>query len=200
MIKNLPYYFIFLLVLATYKSLWPQTANKIDYQKLADLTPFTWSSQKASILHSLLEYSGPGEIYIIRDPQKHGYLLSRRALLLRIRRDNKIVFSQVVHEGQVFKGVKDVIYYADFVVFDNGCAVVAYDLKQKKQLWRTSLQGVGLVTHSDYRNWGVNLEVDDQAVMVQGHEQGGDYIEYLEVKSGKTLGHRRFKRKPPHDR
>jgi hypothetical protein len=66
---------------------------------------------------------------------------------------------------------------------------VAWDLKAKKQLWKTNLKGLGGIIHFQYHN-AVNLDLDGQAVRVRGKESAGRYIEYVDRKTGKTVGHK----------
>ena len=98
------------------------------------------------------------------------------------------------HPGTVFAERKNVVYYADFTPYSSGCVVVAVDLKTKKKLWKTDLKGLGPINHTKYRN-AVILEVKDDVIRVQGQESAGRYLEYVDMKSGKTLGHRVFDQK-----
>ena len=45
-----------------------------------------------------------------------------------------------------------VLYRAEFHPHASGCAVAAYDLKVRRQLWRSELRGLGPVDHSKYFN------------------------------------------------
>jgi len=165
--------------------------TQLDHQKAADSAKFEWSKEQASILYSLSQYSGSDEIHLIYDPKwRSGRPVP---LTIRIVRGGKVIFSQRGHEATVFKVVANIIYYADFLPGASGCAVVAYDLKKQKRLWRNNLQGVGPVYHSKYFN-SVTLNADDNVVVVHGHEMVGDYVEYVDMKSGKTVGHRVFRR------
>ncbi|HEV3444887.1 MAG TPA: hypothetical protein VG099_09605 [Gemmataceae bacterium] len=38
----------------------------------------------------------------------------------------------------------------------------------------------------------VTIETDGKVLTVHGHESFGDYLEFVDVESGKTLGHREF--------
>ena len=71
----------------------------------------------------------------------------------------------------------------------HGFAVIAYDLKGGRPLWKTDLWGVPVSTHSQYRN-RINLEIDDRHMVVYGNESFGRYIELLDLKTGKTVGQR----------
>jgi hypothetical protein len=74
----------------------------------------------------------------------------------------------------------------------SGCNVISYDLKKDKQLWKTELKGLGPIDHSKYYN-SVILELKDDAIRILGKETAGRYVEYLDPKTGKTVGHKIFK-------
>jgi hypothetical protein len=87
---------------------------------------------------------------------------------------------------------KEVLYYADYSPIASGCTLVAFDLRNKKQLWRTTLKGLGSVAHSEYLN-RITLEtVNGEAVKITGSETAGRYVEFVEMKSGETIGHKIF--------
>jgi hypothetical protein len=86
------------------------------------------------------------------------------------------------------------LYYADYSPGSSGCALVAVDLKTGKQMWKSGLQGLGPIAHTRYRN-SVTLEPTDDALLVHGQESAGNYVEYVDKKSGKTVGHKVFKDK-----
>lgn len=163
---------------------------KRNYQTAADAANFSWSEKEASVLYSFSAYDGNDEVHLIRIPSKQEWPLD---YTIRFLQDNKAVLSIKGHRYTVFKVVKDLVYYAEFSFVANGCTVVAYDLKQQKQLWRTQLQGIGPVAHSEYFNT-VTLDADRYTVSIHGREVGGDYLEYLDAESGKTVGHKIFRR------
>jgi hypothetical protein len=57
------------------------------------------------------------------------------------------------------------------------------------ELWKTRLKGLGPIAHKDYRN-DVNLGLEKYAVCVRGKEAFGNYIEFVDRKTGKTVGHK----------
>jgi hypothetical protein len=162
---------------------------KINYQKAADAADFKWSEKEASVLYSLSAYSGDDEVQLIRNPRKQRWPLD---YTIRFLRDNKPVLSITGHRYTVFKAVEDMVYYADFSFVSSGCTIVAYDLNQQKQLWRTQLQAMGMVSHSEYFNT-ITLDADERVISVFGREISGDYLEYLDARSGKTVGHKIFR-------
>jgi len=85
----------------------------------------------------------------------------------------------------------DVIYYANYCPITSGCGLSAFDLKTAKQHWNSGLQGIGGTDHSKYSNH-VNLKKQAGAIVVYGNESHGKYIEFVDMKSGNTVGHRAF--------
>jgi hypothetical protein len=41
----------------------------------------------------------------------------------------------------------------------------------------------------------VNLDLEKQAVCVRGNESAGRYIEYVDLRTGKTVGHKVYPKK-----
>ena len=90
-----------------------------------------------------------------------------------------------------------VVYHAVFHRWGPGCEVVAYDLKGGKLLWRTRLKG------NPPGGWSecftvVRLErVNDEVLAVYGEENEVRYIEIVDMKTGKTVGHKQFPGQQP---
>ena len=153
-----------------------------DHQKKADEAPWEWSDQRATPESSAKRLSGAYTAEVgPRDTFGYG--------TIRIVKDGAAVHSFGGHKRTVFAVRDGVLYYADFGPISSGCAVVAYDLKAKKQLWKAPLKGLGPIGHSRYSN-AVNLDLDKQAVCVRGKESAGRYIEYVGLRTGKTVGHK----------
>ena len=154
-----------------------------DYQKRADDTPWSWSAERASVVDSLLRFSKDYQVELIRKKNKYDFTL-------RLVDDGKELYTWEAHYRSVFSLSGDVLVYADFLPSRTGCSVVAYDLKKQKQLWKTDLEGHGPISHTRYSNW-VNLEViNNEVVRVFGNESAGKYLEFVDLKTGKTVGHR----------
>jgi hypothetical protein len=96
----------------------------------------------------------------------------------------------------VFRISGDTLYYASFQPSASGADIVAVDLTTGKQLWKTSLKGLGPIQHSGYHNV-LNLEADDTVVTVFGNEAMGRYVEFLDPKTGKALGHHVYPKDKP---
>lgn len=101
------------------------------------------------------------------------------------------------HDGTpaVIRG--DVLYVANFSPIANGCKVAAYDLPTGKKVWEKALDGIGAVTHSKYRN-RVAMAVEKHpdanhfALVIVGEEAFGNYVEVLDLTTGKQLAHKRY--------
>jgi hypothetical protein len=154
-----------------------------DYQKTAEATAWSWSAERASVLDSLLRFPKDYQVELIRKKDQFG-------LTIRIVDAGKELCAWEGHYRSVFALGGDVLVYADFLPSRTGCALVAHDLKTQKQLWKTDLKGLGPIAHTRYAN-AVNLEViNGEVVRVFGEESAGKYLEYVDLKTGKTVGHR----------
>ena len=81
-----------------------------------------------------------------------------------------------------------ILYFAKYPENSVHCEIIAFDLKNKKELWRTVTKDAReLILHSLYRN-RVNMFPDeDNRLVVIGRESGCDYVNVLDRKSGKIL-------------
>ena len=159
-----------------------------DYQKIADSTPWTWTAERASVTDSFLKFPNTYQVELIRKKNKYG------EITIRLLDDGKELVAWEGHYRSVFTLNGDVLVYAAFHPSSTGCAVVAYDLKNRKQLWKADLKGLGSIDHFENSN-AVTLEfIDNAAVRVFGNESAGQYLEIVDLKTGKTVGHRKYKK------
>jgi len=93
------------------------------------------------------------------------------------------------HPGTTFVRHRDVLYLSDYYPLRTGCAVIAFDLNTRKQLWRSHLIGVPCIGHSKYSNV-VDMEFKDNLVVVYGWESAGRYIEKVDPKTGESVYHK----------
>jgi hypothetical protein len=136
--------------------------------------------------------------YIARYKGKHRLSAPTRAGLFRagtvqvIRRGHTVARFKA-HSETAFVILADrVLVYSVHHPISTGCTLVAFDLKRRRQLWKTHLKGIGPVGHSKYRN-RINLEAGPgQAVTVFGWESFGRYLEVVDLKTGKTLTHQKL--------
>lgn len=125
---------------------------------------------------------------LIRKKNKFG------EITIRVVDEGKELHAWEGHYRAVFSLSGDALVYTDFLPSRTGCALVAYDLKKQKQLWKTDLKGLGPIAHFGYTN-AVNLEIiNNETARVFGNEDAGQYLEYVDLKTGKTVGHRLYKK------
>jgi hypothetical protein len=164
------------------------SASGQDYQKIADATAWSWSAERASVGDSFLKFPNTYGIELIRKKNKYG------EITIRILDDGKELYAWEGHYRSVFSLNGDVLVYADFLPSRTGCSVVVFELKKQKQLWKTDLKGLGPIAHFGYSN-SVNLEIiNNDAVRVFGNENAGQYLEIVDLKTGKTVGHHKYKK------
>ena len=162
-------------------------STAVDYQKLADDAKWNWQPESANVLHSVLNYNGEYQVEIVKKPNTFGQLT------IRFTRDGQKAFTLEGSPGTTFVGKDSILYYADYHPSATGCSLVAYDLANKKELWKTPLKGLGPIPHFDYDN-RVVVESAGEAVKVLGKESAGKYVEFVDLKTGKTVGHKVFPR------
>ena len=161
-------------------------AHAEDYQKVADATAWKFSQEQAGVADSLLRFSKDYQVELIRPKNKFG------DIIVRLVDDGKEISSFTGHYRTVFRSSGEVVVYANFLPTRTGCTLVAFDLKKQKQLWKTPLKGLGDIAHFGYMN-AVNLEiVNNEAVRVFGNETAGKYVEFVDLATGKTVGHRKY--------
>ena len=143
-----------------------EEARKIDYQKMAQEA--RWKQPKDDAKQWTISISADGK---------------------------KVYDWPVATPSGLFVNSNCVVYRPTFSPIRTGCDVIAYDLKGQKLLWRTHLEGLGPVPHSEYWNV-VRLErVNDEVLAVYGDEAAGRYVEIVDMKTGKTVGHKVFPKK-----
>lgn len=159
-----------------------------DYQKKADAAEWKWSDDYASLLYSMSQHLDGYEVQIIR-PKAAAMLWE--PFTVRVLDGGDEACSFTGHAKTVFAQLGDALYVAKFCPIATGCSVVAYDLKGRKKLWECPLQGNSPPFHSKYLHL-VNITMDGKAVVVYGKESNGRYIEYVDARTGKTIGHKKL--------
>jgi len=169
----------------------PPVGDKpVDYQKLADETPWKWEPAKASLAYCVAHVLPNYQVEIIRPPSKT--FLPDHRLKIRILDNGREVYSCGAHWRTVFTQVgQERLFVAQFGTTFDGCTIVAVDLKKGKELWHSRLKATSPRMYSKFSN-RVTIETDRKVLTVHGHESFGDYLEFVDVESGKTLGHREF--------
>jgi hypothetical protein len=168
----------------------PQGDKKVDFQKLADETNWEWARKKAVLTYCQKRYKGEYKLEVTATDE---YPMGNSLVSFKDKMGRE-AFSFAGHYWTVFVEEKNVVYYADFDPIATGCTIIAHDLKANKGLWKTKLKGLGPTVHSKYSN-AVVLDIKDGALRVLGHEDNGNYVEFVDMKTGKTVGHRVFEDK-----
>src|SRR5262245_43219916 len=142
-----------------------------------------WVDSPARLLDCVEDYHGPLQLDVVRR-QGDGWHV-------RFLEKNRELHARDWPVYLAFRVEGDVLYFPEYERVASGCALVAYDLKAGKQLWRTGLRGLGPVQHDRYVN-EVDLTVVDGVVTVYGRESSGRYVERVDAKTGRTLEHKTF--------
>jgi hypothetical protein len=162
---------------------WAPQEKHLPEQALAGKTPWSWPSETATPEACARSFGGGYEVDIVEPPAPSSYPR------IRVRQDGEEIIAWRAHSASVFVRHGDMLYYADFHPNATGCAIVAYNLQRREELWKTPLLGRGPVSHSMYTN-RVNLKVDRNRLIVFGDEASGRYIEILNAATGRTVAHR----------
>ena len=157
-----------------------------DFQEIADGAEWSWPEAGASLIDSVLHGGNDYTIEIVREKN------TCRKLTLRFLEGDKERFKLDAHGHTTFVLDGNMLYYTNYHPSASGCSVVAYDLRAGKELWKTALKGLRPLPHSEYQN-EVALDQDRGALRVRAVESQGKYLEYVDLKTGKTVGHRVFK-------
>ena len=152
-----------------------------------------WSDDRSNILSYLMAGSQIYDIALNRPAGKP----TRWLINVVISRDGRDLYTWESHHEGAFVVDGDTLVHSTHQPMATGCSISSVDLKTGKTLWTTHLTGIGPISHSRYRN-RINLEVSKGLVTVYGNETGGQYIEKLDLASGKVtsnaVGQKEFKR------
>ena len=178
-------YCVMAVVIVCSARIWAE--EPADYQERADAAEWTWKKKKADLNYYIKAYKGMYEVSATRPEDAFAW----SDYPLKISEAKKVLYEAKVHGGTPFRIRGSTLYVTQHNRSANGCALVAIDLETKKQLWQTHLQGIGVVPHFRYSNQ-VTLDLDGSVAIVYGHESAGKYIEFVDLKTGKTVANRRF--------
>jgi hypothetical protein len=111
---------------------------------------------------------------------------------------DKVLASFRGHTKSVFGARNNLLVFVSYWPESNGASATAVDIKTGKELWKEQLDGIGGVKHFKYSNQ-VSMMIDggyqdneEGAVVIEGHESFGSYLEVRDLKTGKLLAHRRI--------
>jgi hypothetical protein len=164
----------------------PLAASDVDYQQVANDVAWEWHPERSGLLNSLLTAPPEYDITVTRPKDTFG------ELTIRFKTGEKTDYSWTGHLDTMFLVNDKVLYYAEYNPHSDGCTVAAYDLADKKELWKTRLKGLGPILHFRYSN-AVEMDFFGYALRIYGDESAGKYVEYVDLKEGKTVGHKIFK-------
>src|SRR5262245_54965796 len=153
----------------------------VDYQKRAEETAWKWKDDEATVAHSFLVYQTSFDVKLERT-------VKTGDITVTFARDGKTLYTVAGNLGTVFRINGDTLVFARFHPSASGATIVAVDLSTGKELWATHLKGLGPIQHSAYLN-RLNLDAQSDVVTVFGNESQGRYVEILDAKTGKTVGH-----------
>ena len=163
-----------------------EDTSSVDYQKLADGAPWRFSDAAANPLFCMWRHAGPDyDVWLIREAK------DQHALTIKIIKDDRPVYQWKGHKHSVFRIQGDRLYYAEFHYSGSGGNVVAVDLSKGNELWRSPLKALGGIRHSSYLN-RMTIDANDEVVSIYGNESMGRYVEFKDVRTGKTVGHKQF--------
>lgn len=177
--------FLLLVLIAAVHAANPDIGRK-DYGKVARDAVWTSSDKKVSAQACFDEHLKGHRFELL--PER----TFPQTVVIRILKEGKEAWSFTTHPEGVFTRSGDTLYVSEFHPIATGCSVSAYSVSTGKQLWKKQLTGLGPIAHSKYRNQ-VNIETDGTAVTIWGKEAGSRYVEILDGKTGKMVGHKVFK-------
>jgi hypothetical protein len=162
--------------------------ESLPLQQKAEAAEWRWSEHETNLLHCVRNQLKGYEIQAVRAEKDKDSL---EPFTVRILDKGQEIYSFRAHGETVFTNTADVIFVAKFSPIATGCTVLAYDLKERKELWKCELKGNPPGGHSVYHHQ-VNITTDGGAVLVYGKESNGRYIEYVDAQTGMTVGHKKF--------
>lgn len=168
-------------------------ADKVDYQKIADAASWEWQPEQATVLSSMMLCPKDYKVEIIRPQNTFG------ELTIQFYHDDRLDCTINGHAYTTFVIDEDILYYADYSHSTTGCALVAYDMKARKQLWKSDLEGIGPIEHFGYSNEVIvqlaqGSSLAPRTIQVRGNERAGKYLEFVDAKTGKSVAHRLFEK------
>ena len=162
-----------------------EDTSSVDYQKVADGARWGFSDAADNPLFCMRRAGTDYDVWIIRQAK------DRHALTIKIIKDDRAVYQWKGHKHSVFRIQGDRLYYAEFHYSSTGGNVVAVDLSKGNELWRSPLKALGGIEHSAYLN-RMTIDANDEVVSIYGNESMGQYLEFKDVRTGKTVGHKQF--------
>jgi hypothetical protein len=161
----------------------PLRDETLSRQEVAEKTAWSWPVETATPQGCARQFGGGGYDVEITEPKD-----TTSPSMIQVRKDGRDIISWRAHSASVFVRRGDLLFYAAFSPHSSGCSIVAYHLQQG-ELWKTPLWGIGRLGQSMYTN-RVNMKLDGDNLIVFGDESAGQYIELVDVWTGRVVGRR----------
>ncbi len=160
----------------------PMRDETLSRQALAEKTAWAWPAETATPEACVRQFGAGYEVEISEAKD------ASSTPMIQIRKDGRDIVAWPAHMASVFLRAGDVLYYAEFSPHSSGCSIVAYHLRHG-ETWKTPLFGLGPLGQSMYTN-RVNMKLDGNHLIVYGDESAGQYIELVDVLTGRIVGKR----------
>lgn len=108
---------------------------------------------------------------------------------IRVLKGGELRHQWYTNDGGTFWIEDNLLVYDRHSDTATGCELFVFNLEKRQQLWTKFLKGLGPIDHWSYRN-KINLSVREGRIKVLGNESYGQYIEIVDLVSGKTIEHR----------
>jgi len=166
---------------------------------------FQFDTTRCGVMYCLSQFRGDCKIEMIYDPARWWMMT------FKLLHGDKEIATFEGNQQSVFCGSKHVLYFAQFSMSSEGCRVIAFDTTTGAKVWQHDLEAAGNdMDHSAYSNRVImqvgtehpgedgkklfsDEEQDKGTLIITGSEVAGDYIEVLDMKTGRTLAHRLFR-------
>lgn len=182
------------------------------WQAWLEADGFSFLNREGLLFEALLAYSGPCELHLVRDadqpPDASGQTKQHAIpqdvpLSIKLVRGRREILALPCRPSDTFTAAQNAFFIASHPEFAQGCTVRAYDMSTGKLMWETDdLTGFEFGGHSAYGNavkirathLRTNADTANDAVVVLGRESFGDYKTVIDVKTGKTLAHKIYRK------
>ena len=148
------------------------------------LPEWQWNDEQARIFYCISQL-----------PESHGFVISttgqRSVFKLTLTHNDSNVFTWHGTEFSVFRVNGNDLLFADWNLGASGGEIVAVNIADGSERWRTKLKGLGSIRHSAYRN-RIDLVAKDDVVVIWGDESFGRYVEIKRLDTGETVGHKLY--------
>ena len=148
-----------------------------------------WRLERSSILEDFSKYAGRYSISASNDSlDDWQQTLGETRISVREKTTGNL-YSWVTYPEGRFLISDSILYHTDYDVISSGMTIRAFDLNKNNALWSTDLTEIQ-VSHDRYRNWGADLYVSGNILIICGAEAAWPYLALLNRKNGKQLAHR----------